>query len=309
MFIMIKKKPFPQTRHVLYLFLALILLRGIYYASSDGFNLERIKNIFPKEGYQFARPTEAELQILKTTCEQPFSYLGKGSQAYAFISQDGNYVLKLFKCYHLKRLPWAEELPLTGFLDDYRNDRLQRRYKKTEDTLESYKIAHDYVRDECGILYLQIVPSEHFHQMVTFTDKIGRRYTIDLANYGFILQKKAELVYPTLERWIKENKIQDAKEYLHSLVNLIIARSLKGIQDQDPDLHKNAGIINTKAYCIDIGGFRLNEEAKEPPTYEYDLRKTTSKLHAWLQERQPELAQYLSDEINKIIKNNEKPSS
>jgi hypothetical protein len=300
---MTHKKSFPTVRQVIYLFLALVALRGAYYASSDGFNLERIKNFFPKEGYQLGKPTEDELKLLKEVCAQSFSYLGKGSQAYAFASSDGKYVLKLFKCYHLKPVPWAEELPLRGFLNDYRNEQLQRRYKKTQTTLESYKIAHNLVRDECGILYLQIVPSDDFHQMVSFTDKINRRFTIDLANYGFILQKKAELVYPTLERWIKENKIHEAKEFLHSLVNLIVSRSLKGVQDQDPDLHKNAGIIDTRAYCIDIGGFHLNDEAKQPHSYEYDLKKTTNNLQIWLKEKKPELAQYLDEEIKRVTTN------
>src|SRR4029077_12021184 len=176
----------------LFVFFALIALRVLYYWRSDGFSVERIENTFPRAGNELTRPAEKELNELTSICSQPFYYLGKGSQAYAFQSADGKYVLKLFKCYHLKPIPWLEKLRLPGFVGDYVQQHLKRRYHKSKLSLESYRIANDKIPDECGLLFLQIIPSQNFHQQATFTDKIGRTFTIDLENHGFLIQRKMD---------------------------------------------------------------------------------------------------------------------
>ncbi len=293
-------KIFSSLKTVLYLFLLLIALRITYYALSDGFCLQRIENPFSKGIYELSKPTEEELLELKNVCTNSFTYLGKGSQAYAFQSQDGAYVLKLFKCYHLKPVTWLEEMQLFGFLEDYKKSQLERRSKKTNHTLKSYQLAHDLIAEECGLIFLQIVPSSYFHQEVQITDKIGRTHTIDLAKHGFILQKKGDLLFPKFEHWIKEKKLKKAKKLIQSLVSLIVSRSVKGVQDQDPDLHKNAGCIGTQALFIDVGGFHFKEEAKKPEVYVHDVRKITNKLAVWLKDKSPELANFLDETIAQI---------
>ncbi|HXF28460.1 MAG TPA: hypothetical protein VN457_01300 [Chlamydiales bacterium] len=287
---------FPSRKQLITLFLALVSLRVSYYWQSDGFSLGRIENSFPKQ-YELARPSEEKLSLLKTICEQHFSYLGKGSQAYAFQSADGKYVLKLFKSYHLKPVPWLENLNVPAFLDTYKRFHIKRRKQRAKLALESYKITHNLIPDECGCLFLQIVPSSYFHQPVTFTDKIGRTMTIDLAKHGFMVQKKADLLFPTIARLVQEKKMADAKTLIHSIVNLIVVRSKKGIQDQDPDLHKNCGCIGLEAQFIDVGSFHTNEKAKNPEVYVNDLKKISRRLRLFLEGVSPELVQALDQEL------------
>ena len=84
---------------------------------------------------------------------------------------------------------------------------------------------------------------------------------------------------------------------IRSLVSLIVSRSVKGVQDQDPDLHKNAGCIDTQALFIDVGGFHHKEEAKKAELYIHDVRKITNKLAVWLKDKSPELAAFLDETI------------
>lgn len=287
--------------HVLLILVALIAIRAIYYSFSDGFNLKRIENSFPRKSFESEPPsTSVRLQMQKI-CEQPFTYLGKGSQAYAFESEDKQYVLKLFKCYHLKPVDWLHKLPLVGYFDRYRKEQVERRDKKLKATLQSYKIARDVIPEECAIIYLQIVPSPHFKQKISFKDKVGRSHTLDLANYGFILQRKAKLIFPTLDKLIKENKTKEAKAMIREILHLLISRSKKGVQDQDPDLHKNAGMIDDRAYCIDIGGFHMNEKIKEKNEMAADLKKVTRRLYKHLKSEPSNLAHYLADYIDEEI--------
>ncbi len=287
-----------KTRYLaLCLFLVLAACRIGYYASSGGFSLQRIENTIPHIGVTTPEPTSEVLTTLQTICAQPFSYLGKGSQSYVFQSLDGQYVLKLFKSYHLRALPWLEDLSLYGPLEEYRQAQLAKRWKKTKATLNSYAIAASMLQEECGLYFLQIYPSSLYHQNVTFTDKIGRTYTIDLSQHGFLVQKKGALIFPTLEQWIQEKKHDQARAFLHSLVQLMAARSRKGIHDHDPDLHKNAGCLGTQAYFIDVGGLQLSDNIKLPKAYTADIRKITRPLDTWLRDRCPELACYLDAEI------------
>jgi len=290
---------FPKKKWVIGLFVGIIALRVLYYWRSDGFSIDRISNSFPTT-YQLSSPTTEQLQALHSICKEPFYYLGKGSQAYAFESQDGQYVLKLFKCYHLKPIPWLEKLELPGFVGDYVQQHLKRRYNKTKLSLESYRIAHDVIPEECGLLFLQIVPSQNFQQKATFTDKIGRTFTIDLENYGFMIQRKVDLIFPTLRKFIQAGNLEQAKELMHSIVQLIVTRSQKGVLDQDPDIHKNCGCVATKAQFIDVGSFHMSERAKLPETYAFDARKITRKLKNFLEEEAPALLDSLEQDLQAL---------
>lgn len=291
-------RSFPRVSHIIWIILIFVSVRATYYWLSDGFSLSKIKNTFQLEQeWRIDPPSGREQKALKAVCEQPFHYLGKGSQAYAFLSEDKRYVLKLFKCYHLTPANWLAKLPLPESLSAWRDATRQKRLKKIDDTLKSYKIAATALRSECGLISMEILPTPQFHQEVMLLDKMGRQHTIDLGDFGFVLQRRADLVYPSLSNWIASDQLAKAKKALRSLVGLIVHRSKKGIQDSDPDLHKNAGLIGTDAIFIDIGSFHANSEAKDPDIYVRDLLKITNNLRIWLQKQSPELATFLEKEI------------
>lgn len=289
---------FPTIGKIIGLVLIFITIRVTYYWMSDGFNVKKIENTFPiTDDLQVLPPNTAEKASLDHICSQKFYYLAKGSQAYAFISQDKKYVLKLFKCYHLKPAGWLEMMPLFGKLNQMKDQALAKRQKKINTALNSYKIVSQMLQNECGLIYLQILPSSSFHQKVTIVDKIKREHPIDLANYGFIVQRRANLIYPKLASWIENKELDKAKKSLSSLIGLLVKRSLKGVQDSDPDLHKNAGFIGTDAIFIDLGSFHYNEAAKSSPVYMQDIRKITKKLHDWLRVQSPELDNFFEYQI------------
>ncbi len=291
-------RSFPRVKHLLWILVAVIALRASYYMLTDGFSTSKIKNTFPVTSeWELPLPSAKEQKQLHTICEQPFHYLAKGSQAYAFLSEDKQYVLKFFKCYHLKPVGWIEKLPLPEFFAKSRDIALDKRYKKISSTLESYKIAAKYLKEECGLISIEILPTKGIDQEVLLTDKIGRTHTFNLSDYGFVLQKRADLIYPKLSHWIATRDLDSAKKALQSIVDLIVQRSKKGIQDSDPDLHKNAGLIGTQAVFIDLGSFHANPEAKKREVYIQDLYKITNRLREWLEKQSPDLAAYLKQEI------------
>ncbi len=293
------KNSFPKFSHLLWILLAVICVRAGYYSMSDGFSLSKIKNTFPVTSqWQLPEPSTDERNQITAICSQKFSYLGKGSQVYAFISEDKEYVLKLFKCYHLKPVDWIEKIPLPGFLDEIRTATLNKRYKKIDTTLHSYKIASQELKDECGLIAVEILPEPSLNQEITLYDKLGRKHIINLGEYGFILQRRADLIYPKLSGWIETKDLQSAKQAIRSMIALIVARSKKGIQDSDPDLHKNAGLIDTTAILIDLGSLHKNPDAKNEEVYMGDILKITNRFKEWLEKQSPELALFLQEEIS-----------
>lgn len=297
---MLQFRTFPRISHVVWVICIAVAARGSFYLLTDGFSIRKIENTFPMASeWQLAPPSRSQRAELKKICTRPFYYLGKGSQVYAFVSEDEQYVLKLFKCYHLSRANWLSRLPLPGSLSHWQNEALQKRHKKISATLNSYKIAGTQLQDECALVAMEILPTPGVNQEVTIFDKLGRKFTINLGNYGFIVQRRADLIYPKFARWIAQGELTEAKNAIRSIISLIVRRSKRGVQDSDPDLHKNSGLIGTDAIFIDMGSFHLNEEASAKEVYLQDLEKITKRFSEWLQKQSPELAEYLQEEIKK----------
>jgi hypothetical protein len=287
-----------KTGTLLRLSLACLVLalvtRATYYSLSDGFSLKRIEAPISFQGDISVKPPSKEiLETLCTITRQQFRYMKKGSQAYAFISDDDRYILKLFKLHHMQPAEWLQSIPTPGFFKLYRDNLIHRRRYRIELTLTSYKLAAEVLRQECGLLYAQILPSHTFVLPVVIKDAIGRQYSIDLAQHGFAIQRRAELVIPSFDTWIKDGNLSQAKHALDSLVGLIAQRSLKGVQDSDPDLHKNAGLIGNSAILIDIGSFYANPSISLMPEMKRDLKKVFQHFSGWLSKRSPELYNHL----------------
>src|SRR5438445_301873 len=69
-----------------------------------------LSNIFPKEELEW--PEQEISQEIKTLLSQPFTFLESGLECYAFVGEDGETVLKLFKHHHLRQAEWLTCLPL-----------------------------------------------------------------------------------------------------------------------------------------------------------------------------------------------------
>lgn len=297
----VKQKPHHFslfTRISITIFVATLLIRPIYYYTTEGFALNRIEVIIPRDPLlELPSPTENQLKKLTLITKQPFHYLKKGSQAYAFMSEDGQYILKLFKFHHMRPLTWVNNIPLPQAIAQERDYLLLRRDLRTKRSLNSYKIAATHLQDECGLLFTQILPSPSYSLPVQLEDRLGRKYSIDLSQYGFAIQHRLNLVMPSLQKWINEKNTDEAEKALSSLVGLMVQRSKKGIQDADPDLHKNAGFYGSTAVNVDIGSFFENKNISQVNAMRPDIQKTFQKLIIWLNNKSPKLASYLSEKL------------
>jgi hypothetical protein len=273
---------------LLFALIAVALARFTHYQTS-GFRLSKISsNTFLEEEFE-ARPlTLEESKIL----QGKFTYFGRGIQSFAFLSEDGNYVLKIFNNRYQRKLKFLEFF----YLQTYANvvkDKLNK-------TCKSYKIAYQELPEETGVLYLHLSPTYLLDRTVVVVDKLGIEHTIDLDNTGFLLQKRATLVYPQLEKFLKQGNLIAAKESLTHLLDLFLIKFQRGIADNDPLIRTNYGFIGTTPLQIDVGPLSKDIAMQNPRIYLPELTRITASLKNWLRERSPELLDHVETHLQRL---------
>ncbi len=258
------------------------------YEKTAGFTLTKISSSLPyNPEWDVANPPFTDV------FDQSFSYLGAGGQCYAFVSEDGQYVIKFFK-HHLRRLPlWLKVLPLKGSWNIKRSQQKQGRLKKLRRDFASYKLAIEELPKETGLLFVHLNKTTNLKKQAHVVDKIGIEHLIDLDKTEFILQKRATLAYPHIQTLVEKGDLDGARASIESICSLVIARSKKGIYDEDAKIHRNFGFLGNQAILIDVGRLKRDERRLDPDVYNIDLRKITGRLNDFLAELNPELSEHL----------------
>ncbi len=184
--------------------------------------------------------------------QQPYHFLGKGSQSYVFASQDGQYVIKLFR---FDRVSHVEQvLPL----------------------LQGYKMAYDHLQEETGLLYVHLNVSGVGLPTLHARDGLHRSVDIPLDRYRFAIQRRVE---PFVEAFSKAQTQDRRQELIEQFHDLLVRRTSKGFMNADPNLSRNFGFLGGRAMEIDFGNYRELDREKAPQ----EVARFMDKLHKWLE--------------------------
>jgi hypothetical protein len=238
-----------------------------------------------------------ELDSIRSILDQPFHYLGKGVQCYAFVSADDKYVLKFFRMRRVLPSSWLIKMPL---LESYKQEKIKSKFEDLSRDFISYKIAYELLKEQTGLVYIHLNKTDLLHQKITLFDKICVKHSIDLDSMEFLLQKKADLFYPAVEEMLSLGKKSEIKKYVKDLIHFLAYRSSLGIYDKDPDINTNFGICEGKTLQIDVGRYRPDPTRKDPSLYIDDIIRVTDNLRQWLQAQDPELSDFLLQEIENL---------
>ncbi|MBS0620620.1 MAG: hypothetical protein JSS61_04075 [Verrucomicrobia bacterium] len=270
------------------LILAAIFLKRFCYSKTDGFALYKIQSELT------ANPDWDVEEMCDTTLfDQPYHYLAKGAQSYVFLSEDGKTVIKFFRLYHLLPPLWLTKLSLPFCYQAYFVDKLLEKQEELRKDFESYKIAFHEMREETGLIYLHLNQTAMLNKTLTLVDKIGIEHRVSLDKMQFLVQKKADLVYPGIEKIVDTQGLEAAKGAITSLVSLLTQRVEKGIFDKDPDLNSNFGFLGTQAVQIDVGRFRYRSEEMSPAMKRDEILRITDNFRQWLSQNYPPLVEAL----------------
>lgn len=206
---------------------------------------------------------------------QSFTYLDRGAQCYVFASQDGEYVVKIFRFDRaLISKKRKKDSPM----------------QKIESLFTACVLASEKAREETGILYLHLNRTKN--QFPTFYAKgpLGQTISIPIDYYRFAIQKKVVPFGDSL-RDAYHSKSPDAmKKRIDSFLDILHSRVEKGIRNSDPSVGRNFGFLGERAFEIDFGNYSLNGSSKEKEIAHY-----TKRLRLWLSENAPEWVSYLDE--------------
>ncbi len=285
---------------------------------TDGFSIGSIQSSRKREPQWDTRTLSLqETASVQKVLTQPFHYLSSGQQSFVFLSEDGQYVIKFFK-QNIYDPSWRERWMPT-FLHKKKQKAIDKKRNKLERDFTSYRLAFEEMQEETGLLLVHLNPTDSFHQKLTIIDKLHISHKLDIDSTSFILQKRAELVCPRLTRLMEAGKIEEAKQTISSLFDLLEARYKKEIFDSDPDFDKNFGFLENTPVQIDIGRFNKktfvpSSQIHENATYITNRRKRNKtkyysrkedipclnpKFPNWLKAHYPDLALFLDEEMKR----------
>lgn len=239
------------------------------------FSLERIHASMEPKGEEFISSEVFE------ALQQPYRFLDRGRQAFAFVSADEKFVLKFFDQNYL-RVPWYAR-----FMFD-QNEEIKKRNLRKKFFLESYRIAERFLLPETALLCVHLEKEGRFPQ-VTVTDRANRSFVVDLSQTPFVLQRKVQAFYPFLEQMYQRQGKEGLFRVLEDFLRLVEKRIAAGLSDLDHDIEMNFGVLDGRIIQLDPGRL-MEKDLSDPKDIRQEWWRATHRLLRWLQKKYPEEA-------------------
>lgn len=228
-------------------------------------------------GWEVPPPNEEISKILN----QPFRYLANGNQATVFASEDGKYVLKLFR-YKRSVFPF-----LHSCKNWFRKKPKQSLLEKLEKTFNAAHLAYTQASSFTQVVYCHLNLTQNL--LPTIQLEVGKKYEVPLDNYRFVLQRR---VAPFKETLLSAKKDPERmNRLLDSFLTLLFKRTALNIRNSDPNLGPNFGFLNDEAVELDFGNYHTI--APNPEMRREEIENLVMRLEEWLNANAPEYVKEL----------------
>lgn len=295
------KKILNRYIFILVIFVCGLLILPLFEEEiTGGFRLSTITHDFPANPeWQLDKPSDKQLLWLEEVLNQPYHWLGQGHQVFAFVSQDQQYVLKIFKFKRLKPswiMPYVADIP---FLNSYYAHWDNRRLGRIQKLFSGYKLAYTQDQEHTGLLFLHLDHKEKvLTKPVRAYDKLGFSHSLDVNSLVFAIQKRAIKTKDVLKTLLNNRDVEGTKQYIRNLFDLYLSGYKRGIIDNDQNVVHNTGFIGDRPIRLDIGQLKFNEMARDPTIQKADLSKIVHKrLIPWLRSHYPEMEPEITQDM------------
>lgn len=266
-----------MKRLLLPLFTALAL-SAIALFRMDGFSLSKIRG-------NLCEGSAPSIEIrYREVLSQPFHYLAKGRQCFVFESEDGKTVIK-FLNYHRFSLPWY--LPRILFWKEKLNAWEERRHRRFDETVNSFHLADQMLKDETGLLYVHLQKGGNLPHL-QMIDHAHRKHSIDLNETAFVLQRKAVPIFEELSRRFQTGGAIALEEGISAFTAFLQKRCSLLVADDDRDVEINFGFCDGKIMLLDPGRLYFNPALKDVEKANEEMAVASKRLRRWLTKRYPE---------------------
>lgn len=274
----------------------------LYYRITDGFTIYNISSDYVYDPrWDIVDLSETEKKQVKDVISQPFTYLGKGCQSYVFLSEDGDHILKFFKYQRFRPQAWLDYLTFIPGMDQYRLFKIDKKRRKLEGIFNSWKIAFEELQPETQLVYVHLNKSNYLNQALVIYDKMGFKHELEADKMEFLVQRKADMLCPYIQRLMNEGNELEVKALLTKIIELILSEYNRGYADNDHALMQNTGVYNGNPIHIDVGQFVKREDIKDPNVYRQELFNKTYKFRKWLKKNYPQLLDDFETQLRTII--------
>lgn len=290
-----------------FIFFIILLTLGwgtikLYYELTAGFTVATISSDLSYNPQWESNPlSQEQKKEVNSALSQSYSYLAKGCQSYVFISEDDKFVIKFFKFQHFRPKYWVTLFDFIPWVNEYQQKKMAEKRELLETTFESIKIASNSLKNETGIVYLHLNKSNDLKESLILKDKLGWNHTLDIDNFEFVIQHRAESIEKSINQMIEKKDQDKAKLLIDRLLIMLLSEYSRGFADNDHALMQNTGVLNGYPVHIDIGQFIYNPIVQTPEVYKKELFDKTFFLHQWLQKKYPDLADHLENRLLAVI--------
>ena len=255
----------------------------LWYWKTNGFNISRLDGWTQElEGVWWNEEAEAILS-------QTFHYLARGRQAYAFVSEDGQYILK-FPRGDICKIPfWLKAYPFAA----KRERQVFRRAFRERCVLESARLSMEELKDATAMIAMNFSRSANHEKpfrakKVKIIDRAGRSFQVPLASTYFVLQRKKDLFRDVIQRAAVNEGIQGVEHVIDVLFDVIVERTQKGILNRDGSFLRNYGFDDQRGYQTDIGSFFKAEGVPSKDLFFRSMELSVKPIRKWMAKMHPE---------------------
>lgn len=219
-------------------------------------------------------PTPEEKIRLNSILSQKFIYLGEGTQAYTFESENQKTVLKFFK---MRRL-------VPSFKDYLYPRTAAQKVRRLHVIFAGHKNGFQDLRQETGLIWIHLNKTASLKQKIILIDAKGEQHCIDADQAEFVLQEKAEPIFECLSRLYKEGKVAEAQKVINDFYIFIQNRTDRGYMDRDKVIGNNYGLVGDRPIQIDVGQLYKRRDRKVRPQ-ERHLQNFKERIELWHKEQ------------------------
>ncbi len=257
---------------------------------TKGFSYKKIHSLHGYNArWDFGTPSPEQTFLLDQVSSQTFSPLGSGKECYAFVSEDGEIVIKFFKQKHMRTQYILNYIPLSEHIRRIRSETLNHHHYQRLRFYQSYQLAHERLQDHSGTLYLHLTKTNYLKKSITLILSQGKKLVIKLNDMEFLIQKRAHHIFEVLSKFP-----EDRKQTIDAILDYLTLRNERGIGDNDINCERNLGVLNGKIMQIDVG--ELYPTMPKSPSKE-ELITATLDLKDYLERNHNELVAYLNQSI------------
>lgn len=227
----------------------LCILEGKYYLT---------KGFLPLK-IDYTAPFNPHFVIHKDSSEcsdafnQDYFYLGKGRQCYVFESQDKKYVIKFIRYHKYRACFFWTVLDYLKLLTTSQKKTLIEKEQRYLKAMNSYYISFKELKNITQVEYIHLNRSDDIKKELTLHVNFNK-YSINLDNTAFVIQKKATQLSDYLTQNISDKK-QGFKIVDSFWDALVFKTNMKIINTDSLNIIRNSGVLNEHFIEMDIGSF------------------------------------------------------